>query len=214
MPSLIGASTRAIKLSGKKSPRIEFRNVTFVYPNSSRPTIKGISFVIEPGQKIAFVGPNGAGKTTVIKLLARFYDVTSGEILIDSHNIKELDIESWYNSLGVIFQDFLKYEYTLGENIHFGKIREPFDIGKIKKAAKLSGSDEIARDLNRGYNHMLGLTFEGGTELSLGQWQKVALGRAFLRDAPILVLDEPTSSIDASSEREIFDKVERCRKVK
>ena len=114
----------------------------------------------------------------------------------------------------IIFKDFIKYEYTLGENIHFGKIHEGFDLEKIKEAARLSGTDEIAEKLEHGYDQMLGLTFEGGSELSLGQWQKVALARAFLRDAPVLILDEPTASIDAAAEKEIFDKVEKLGKEK
>lgn len=191
------------------APKIEFKNITFKYPGQKKPTLANFSLTIEPGEKVAFVGENGAGKTTIIKLLARFYDPQEGEILIDGINLKEIDLPSWYKTLGVIFQDFIKYEYTLGENIHFGKIHERFDLNKIKQAAELSGTDEIADKLERGYDQILGLTFEGGTELSLGQWQKVALARAFLRDAPILILDEPTASIDAKAEKEIFDKVEK-----
>jgi ATP-binding cassette subfamily B protein len=205
---------KPVKITGPRAPSIEFRNVTFTYPGARTASVVNISFIIKPGQKVAFVGPNGAGKTTVIKLLARFYDVSSGEILINGRNIKDLDLDSWYKTLGIIFQDFLKYEYTLGENIHMGKIYEPFNLNKITKAAKLSGTDDLAKKLRFGYNHMLGLTFEGGTELSLGQWQKVALARAFLRNAPILILDEPTASIDAKAEKEIFDKVEKLSKSK
>ncbi len=228
MPAKITTAPRPVKIAVDKPPKIEFRNVTFAYPSPGQSpsgaapetketkikVLKNFSLVIEPGEKVAFVGENGAGKTTIVKLLARFYDVSEGEILINGHNIKNIDLESWYKCLGVIFQDFIKYEYTLGENIHFGKIYEPFSQGKIETAASMAGVDSIARTLEKGYDQMLGLTFEGGIELSLGQWQKVALARAFLRDAPVLVLDEPTASIDAKSEKEIFDKVERLGRDK
>ncbi|HVZ11811.1 MAG TPA: ABC transporter ATP-binding protein [Patescibacteria group bacterium] len=203
-----------IKIDPKNPPKIEFRDVTFIYANSKKPTLKNFSLTINPGEKVAFVGENGAGKTTLIKLLARFYDVTSGEILINGHNIKEIDLASWYKMLGVIFQDFIKYEYTLSENIHFGKIYEEINLEAIQEAARFSGTDEIAKKLDHGYDQVLGLTFKGGAELSVGQWQKVALARAFLRDAPVLVLDEPTASIDAKAEKEIFDKVEKLGRNK
>lgn len=206
--------TRAIKISRNKPPRIEFRNVTFAYPGTKNTILKNFSLEIEPGDKIAFVGENGAGKTTIIKLLARFYDVTSGEILINGTNIKDVDLVSWYQSLGVIFQDFIKYEYTLSENIHFGKIYKPLDQKEMVAAAQFAGADKIAQNLPRGYKQMLGKTFEEGEELSLGQWQKVALARAFLRDAPILILDEPTSSLDAKAEKKIFDKVDKLGREK
>ncbi|HVT00691.1 MAG TPA: ABC transporter ATP-binding protein [Patescibacteria group bacterium] len=214
LPQKMILSENPIKIDPDKPPKIEFNNITFTYPEAKKPTLKNFSLTIEPGEKVAFVGENGAGKTTLIKLLARFYDVSEGEILINGHNIKDIDLASWYKMLGVIFQDFIKYEYTLGENIHFGKIHEDFDLEKVKQAAKMSGTDKIAEKLEKGYDQVLGLTFEGGAELSLGQWQKVALARAFLRDAPILILDEPTASIDAKAEKEIFDKVEKLERNK
>ncbi len=214
LPPLLSKSEKPRIIKQDHAPKIEFKNITFTYPGQKKPTLKDFSLTIEPGEKVAFVGENGAGKTTLIKLLARFYDVSFGEILIDGTNIKDIDLPSWYKSLGVIFQDFIKYEYTLGENIHFGKIHEEFNLEKIKEAARLSGTDEIAQKLEKGYDQMLGLTFKEGSELSLGQWQKVALARAFLRDAPVLILDEPTASIDAKAEKEIFDKVEKLGKEK
>jgi ATP-binding cassette subfamily B protein len=214
MPPKLKIAAKPIKIASNRPPKIEFINVGFSYPGDKKSVLRNFSLTINPGEKIALVGENGAGKTTIIKLLARFYDVTSGEILINGTNIKDLDLSHWYKMLGIIFQDFLKYEYTLGENIHFGKVYENASLDKIDKAAARAGADRIARESTHGYRQMLGLTFEGGKELSLGQWQKVALARAFLRDAPVLVLDEPTASIDAKSEKEIFDKVEKLEKNK
>ena len=204
----------AKKLDIRKVPKIEFKNVAFTYPGTDQKVLDGFSLTIEQGQKIALVGENGAGKTTIIKLLARFYDVDEGEILINGINIKKLDLSSWYRTLGVLFQDFIRYEYTLRENVYFGKIYEPEDIKAIKQAARMAGADSVASELPQGYNQMLGRTFEGGVELSAGQWQKVALARAYLKDAPILILDEPTAAIDAKAESEIFDRVERLSKKK
>ncbi len=213
-PSRIKIPENGIKIPTDIPPKIEFVNVTFEYPNTNSPVLKDFSLVIEPGEKVAFVGENGAGKTTLIKLLARFYDVNKGEILINGHNIKDIDLPSWYKMLGVLFQDFIKYEYTLGENIHFGKIYEEYNLDKIKTAASLGGIASVAKKMDKGYDQLLGLTFEGGTELSLGQWQKVALSRAFFRNSPVLILDEPTASIDAKAEKEIFDKVDRLSQDK
>ncbi len=193
---------------------IEFRNVTFTYPGANEKIFDNFSLTILPGQKIALVGENGAGKTTLIKLLARFYDVDSGEILIDGINLKNLKLDTWYKTLGILFQDFIKYEYSLKDNIYFGKVFEKEDLEEIKKAAHMSGADNVAEKLPRHYNQMLGKTFEGGIDLSTGQWQKVALARGFLRDAPILILDEPTAAIDAKAESEIFEKVESLSKDK
>ncbi len=204
----------AVRVNIHKAPSIEFKNVTFVYPGSKKPVLENFSLKMSPGEKIAFVGENGAGKTTLVKLLSRFYDVTSGEILINGTNINKLDLTSWYKTLGVIFQDFIKYEYTLRENIYFGKTFEKEDFKEIVKAAGKSGADKVAKSLEKGYEQVLGKTFEGGTDISVGEWQKVALARAFFRNAPVLILDEPTASIDAKSENEIFEKVEALGKDK
>lgn len=214
LPEKIKVKDNPIKIDFGKPPKIEFKNVTFAYPGQKKPILKDFSLTINPGEKVAFVGENGAGKTTIIKLLARFYDIEEGEILINDVNLKDIDLESWYKTLGIIFQDFIKYEYTLGENIHFGKVYEKYDLEKIKKAGEFADVDNLASNFKSGYDQMLGLTFEGGTELSLGQWQKVALARAFLRDAPLLILDEPTASIDARTEKEIFDKLEKLKRDK
>lgn len=198
----------------RKAPLIEFKNVTFSYPDSKIKVLRDFSLTINPGEKIALVGENGSGKTTIIKLLARFYDVDKGEILVNGVNIKKLDLDKWYRYFGVLFQDFNKYEHTAKENIEFGKAYKEVDLQEIIKAATLAGAHPMIKRFEKGYEQMLGKTFEGGVELSGGQWQKIALARAFLRDAPVLVLDEPTAAIDAKAEAEIFDKVEKLSKGK
>lgn len=202
------------RFSLRKPPTIEFKNVDFAYPGSTKNILKNFNLVIKPGEKIAFVGENGAGKSTIIKLLARFYDVDAGEILINEVNIKKLDLDDWYKSLGVLFQDFNRYEDTVGKNIYYGKVYEKYDLNKISHAASQSGASSMIGTLDKKYEQMLGKMFKEGVELSGGQWQKIALSRAFFRSAPILVLDEPTSAIDAKAEAEIFDRVERLSKDK
>lgn len=203
-----------VKLELKKAPIIEFKDVSFSYPGSDTKILSKFNLVINPGEKVAFVGENGAGKTTLIKLLVRFYDVTEGEILINGVNIKDLDIESWYQTVGVLFQDFNKYDFKASENIHFGNIDQKYELEKIIQAAGSAGAHKMISKFDKQYNQVLGKTFEGGLELSGGQWQKIALSRAFYRNAPILVLDEPTSAIDAKAESEIFNRVERLSKDK
>ncbi len=206
--------TKPIKLGAGKPPRIEFREVSFTYPGSSQKVLDKFSLTVEPGQKVAFVGENGAGKTTLVKLLGRFYDIDEGEILIDGVNIKQLDLPSWYETLGVLFQDFIKYEYPLKDNIRFGNAKLAQDMAAIVEAAKQAGADSVADQLPDKYNQVLGRTFEGGIDISTGQWQKVALARGFYRDARVLILDEPTAAIDARAESEIFERVERLAENK
>lgn len=208
-PSLLSYKTPGTLVTGETAPLIEFREVTFSYPGSKKPILKQVSLTINPGDKIAFVGENGAGKSTIIRLLARFYDVDSGEILINGVNIKEIDLQSWYDRLGVLFQDFARYEHTVKDNIYFGNIGKSPTLSFITLAAKEGGSQEFVEELPKKYEQMLGRTFEGGEELSTGQWQKIALSRAFFRNAPVLVLDEPTASIDAKAENEIFKRVDK-----
>lgn len=205
---------KAVKLEFKKPPKIEFRNVDFAYPETNKMILENFYLTINPGEKIALVGENGVGKTTLIKLLARFYDVTSGEILIDGVNIKDLDLDNWYKYLGILFQDFNQYEHTAKENIGFGRAHEDVEIKEIMEAAISAGAHPMIQGFEAGYDQMLGKTFEGGVGLSGGQWQKIALSRAFLRNAPVLVLDEPTAAIDAKAESEIFNRVERLSKDK
>jgi ATP-binding cassette, subfamily B, bacterial len=183
---------------------IEFRGVGFRYPESEEWALRDIDLTIRPGEKIALVGPNGAGKTTLIKLLTRLYDPTEGTILIDGIDIRELDPLDLRQKIGVIFQDFVRYHLPASENIGFGQIEALDRLEQIIDSARKSGAHSIIENLPDGYQTMLGRWFHGGHELSVGQWQKIALARAFMRDAEILVLDEPTASLDAETEYEIF----------
>ena len=197
-----------------RPPLIEFKNVSFRYPNTSRYILRNFNLVINPGEKIAFVGENGAGKTTVIKLLLRFYDVSEGEVLINGVNIKNVDLNKWYALVGALFQDFIKYQFTFKENIYYGNKKENNNLELLKSAIKQSGADIFVKDLPDNYDQVVGKMFEGGIDLSGGQWQKLALARAFFKNAPILILDEPTSAIDAKAEYEIFERVQKLQKDK
>ncbi|MGB7494828.1 MAG: ABC transporter ATP-binding protein [Candidatus Acidiferrum sp.] len=184
----------------------EFRNVSFSYASNPRPVLHNINFTIRPTERIALVGENGQGKTTIVKLITRLYDVTEGQILLDGVDIREYDIEDLWREIGVIFQDFMRYEMTAAENIGIGRIEEMNNSFRIRAAALKSLADDVIHQLPRRYDQVLGTRFEGGIELSGGQWQKIALGRAYLRDAQLLILDEPTASLDARSEHEVFQR--------
>ena len=200
----IGLTAGDQKLPLPLSGGIEFRGVGFRYPDNGQWALRDINLTIHPGEKIALVGHNGAGKTTLIKLLSRLYDPTEGMILIDGIDIRTLDGLELHKRIGVIFQDFVRYHLPARENIGFGQIDALDDMDRITESARKSGADAVIENLPEGYETMLGRWFHGGQELSLGQWQKIALARAFMRDAEILVLDEPTASLDAATEYEIF----------
>lgn len=194
---------------------IEFQNVSFRYPGTKRDVLKDISFTIRPGDTVVLVGLNGAGKTTLLKLLTRLYDPTQGKILLDGHDLKEYDTTELYSMFGVIFQDFGKYAFTVNENISFGEITKPMDLNDIQEAAKASSAEEFILRLPDAYDTPLMRVFdENGIEPSIGQWQKLAIARAFYSDSDILILDEPTASLDAIAEQEIFNQFEHLRKDK
>ncbi len=196
-----------LKIKKNQKLKIEFRDVYFKYPRSKKYALEAVSFTINPNDEIAFVGENGAGKSTLINLILRFYDPQKGQILINDVDIQEYDLRSYYNNMGVIFQDFNRYLFlTAKENIHISR-DDPEDMKKIIESAKLA---EIHNDINRlplKYDQLLTKTLKGGTNLSTGQMQKLSLARVFYRDAPILILDEPTASIDAQAEHKIFNKI-------
>jgi ATP-binding cassette subfamily B protein len=192
-----------------KGLEIEFRNVSFTYPDKdpeTESTLKNMSFTIRAGEAIALVGRNGAGKTTIVKLLTRLYDPDEGEILIGGRNIKEYDLKSLREEIGVIFQDYVAYYLSARENIGVGRINDIENLDLVNSAAKKSGASEVIEGLPDGYETMLGRWWKDATQLSGGQWQKLALARAFIREARILILDEPTSSLDARAEYEVFAK--------
>ncbi len=182
----------------------EFRNVSFRYPGTSRRVLDGLNFHLHPGERIALVGQNGEGKTTIVKLITRLYDPVEGQILLDGTDLRDYDLEDLHREIGVIFQDFMRYEMTASENIAVGQIHQLNNIPLLQAAADKSMADPVIRRLPLQYAQMLGRRFEGGVDLSGGEWQKVALARAYLRDAQVLILDEPTAALDARSEYEVF----------
>jgi ATP-binding cassette, subfamily B, bacterial len=184
----------------------EFRNVSFRYPGSPRLILNRLNFVLRPGERVALIGENGEGKTTIVKLLTRLYDPLEGQILLDGIDLREYDLNDLYREIGVIFQDFMRYEMTARENIAVGRIEYINDLPLLEQSAEKSMADEVVEKLPSHYEQMLGRRFEGGVDLSGGEWQKIALARAYLRDAQLLILDEPTSALDARSEYEVFQR--------
>jgi ATP-binding cassette, subfamily B, bacterial len=184
----------------------EFRNVSFAYPGSSRLILKNLNFTLHTGERVALIGENGQGKTTIVKLITRLHDPTEGQVMLDGIDLREYSLEDLYREIGVIFQDFMRYEMTARENVAVGRIEEIEDIEAIEAAAHKSLADEVVAKLPGKYEQMLGRRFENGVDLSGGEWQKLALARAYLRDAQLLVLDEPTAALDARSEYEVFER--------
>jgi ATP-binding cassette subfamily B protein len=183
---------------------IEFRNVSFKYDGHDEWALRDVSLCIHPCEKIALVGPNGAGKTTLIKLLTRLYDPTEGQILLDGIDLREYDLGDLRQHIGVIFQDFVHYHLSAAENVGFGQIEALDDRPRIVRSAEKSGAHSVITALPEGYETTLGRWFSKGRDLSGGEWQKIALGRAFMRDCQVLVLDEPTAALDAENELRVF----------
>jgi ATP-binding cassette subfamily B protein len=184
----------------------EFQRVTFAYPGSNQPSLRDVSFRLEAEEKIALVGENGAGKTTLVKLLARLYDPTAGRILLDGVDLRDYNVDTLRNEIGIIFQDYMKYDMLVNENIGFGRIEKLHDEARIELAAEKSLAAPLVSRLAGGYAQMLGRRFDGGVDLSMGQWQKISLARAYMRDAQVLILDEPTASLDARAEFEVYQR--------
>lgn len=190
-------------------PSISLVNLEFAYPNSETKVIKSLNLEIQAGEKVAIVGRNGAGKTTLVKLISKFYQPTSGEILINNNqNLQDYKSESWYQNLGVLMQDYNKYEHmTVKENVIMGDPDRPVDDEHIKRAIEFADAKDFVEAYPNKYDQILSENFQGGTRPSGGQWQKIALARFFYRNAPLLIFDESTSAIDAESEYKIFNKI-------
>jgi ATP-binding cassette subfamily B protein len=199
------------KPNGLRAPRpvlsgFEFHDVSFAYPGTNRRVLERFNFTLRPGERVALIGENGQGKTTVVKLITRLYDPTEGQILLDGVDLREYDLDDLHAEIGVIFQDFMRYEMSARENIAVGRVEVEHTEQDIEFAAEKSLASEVIARLPGGYDQTLGRRFEGGVDLSGGEWQKMALARAYLRDAQLLILDEPTASLDARSEFEVFER--------
>jgi ATP-binding cassette subfamily B protein len=186
---------------------IEFRNVTYSYEGKDEPALNDVSFSIARGETVAIVGHNGAGKTTLVKLVARLYDPQQGQVLIDGRDVREYDPDELRGEFGVLFQDYVSYQFSARENIGIGRVERLDDTSAIAEAASKSGASSVIEHLPQGYDTVLGKWFDGGVNLSGGEWQKVALGRAFMREAQILILDEPSAALDAKAEYELFSRL-------
>ncbi len=204
------------KLDARPVPRpvrrgFEFRNVSFAYPGSERRVLKDFNFTLHAGERIALIGENGQGKTTIVKLITRLYDPTEGEILLDGVDLREYSLKDLHHEIGVIFQDFMRYEMTARENIAVGALQDfelPEDVPQpmLDVASHKSLAENVIQKLPAGYEQTLGRRFEGGVDLSGGEWQRMALARAYLRDSQLLILDEPTAALDARSEQQVFER--------
>ncbi len=184
----------------------EFRDVWFQYPGTDRWILKELNLKVEPGERIALIGQNGQGKTTIVKLMTRLYDPTRGQVLLDGVDLREYNVDDLCSEIGVIFQDFMRYEMIARENIAVGRIESFDDLPAIERAAEKSLADGVVAKLAGGYDQMLGRRFDGGVDLSGGEWQKIALARAYLRESQVLILDEPTAALDAKAEFEVFER--------
>ena len=202
----IHTDKKALEMPFEIKEGVRFENVSFKYEGSEKYAVRNLNFEIAAGEKLALVGENGAGKTTVVKLLARLYDPSEGRILIDGVDIREIRLSSLRKAVGIIFQDYQKLQMSAYENIAVGNIDELENRPKIEKAAEKSLATEVIDQLEGGYEQILGKRFKSGVELSGGQWQKIAIARAYMRDSHILILDEPTSALDARAEHQVFQR--------
>lgn len=208
LPPALPKASQPLKLDPTITPTITFEDVSFCYPDTEKEVLSHINLTIPPGMKIALVGANGAGKTTLVKLLCRFYDPTSGRITVNGHDLKNIDMESWHYLIGALFQDYARYYLQVNDAIALGRTSIKPTIERVKAAAVASEANLFIKEWAKAYEQTLGKHFAGGVEPSIGQWQKLALTRTFYRDPRILILDEPTSSIDSESEAKIFQKLE------
>ena len=214
-PTVVTATDTPARLVRGAGHTIEFRHVSFCYPGSTKKVIDDVNLTFSPGETVVLVGLNGAGKTTLIKLLTRLYDPTEGQILFDGKDLREYDVKEYYSLFGIIFQDFGKYAVSVADNIRFGDIFADADENRIRKAAVMANIDGYIKTLPNEYDTLLMKYFDpDGTELSIGQWQKLSVARAFYSDSDIVILDEPTASLDAIAEQEIFNQFDKLREGK
>ena len=206
MQPTIASKPKALPAPRPIRQGFEFHNVSFRYPGGGRLVLNKLNFHLRPGERVALIGENGEGKTTIVKLLTRLYDPLEGQVLLDGIDLREYKLEDLYHEIGVIFQDYMRYEMTARENIAVGRIELLEDLEQLRRSAEKSMANDVVAKLAGGYEQMLGRRFDGGVDLSGGEWQKVALARAYLRNAQVLVLDEPTSALDARSEYEVFQR--------
>ena len=212
VPTVVPNTDTPERVNRGEPHSIEFCNVSFTYPGSEKAVLQNINLKFAPGETVVLVGLNGAGKTTLIKLLTRLYDPTEGVILLDGKDLRSYATEDVYKTFGIIFQDFGKYAFTVAENIRFGDVTKEIEEGDVQRAAALGDADGFISDLPDGYDTPLMRHFEeNGTELSIGQWQKLAIARAFYSDHDILILDEPTASLDPIAEQEIYSQFDMLR---
>ncbi len=213
--TVVSASDKPATVAHGEPHTIEFEHVSFAYPGTDKKVIDDVSLTFAPGETVVLVGLNGAGKTTLIKLLTRLYDPTEGRILLDGRDLREYDVRDLHSMFGIIFQDFGKYAESVSDNIAFGDIRTEKDPSRIAEAARMANADGYISKLPRGYDTALMRYFEvDGTELSIGQWQKLSIARAFYSTSDIIILDEPTASLDAIAEQEIFNQFDMLRRDK
>ena len=191
-----------------------FEDVGFIYPGAERWAMRHLSFTLKAGEVVALVGENGAGKTTLVKLLTRLYDPNEGRILLDGHDLREYDLAELRGRMGVIFQDFVRYNFPAGDNVAVGRIDQRHDQTRVERAARASQADEVIEGLAGGYDQRIGKRFKNGIELSGGEWQKIAIARAYMREAEVLILDEPTAALDARAEFEVFQRFKELSKGK
>jgi ATP-binding cassette subfamily B protein len=206
IPTASQVPQRSLAPPRGRTQSLDLRNVSFAYPGKKELALDNVSLSLRPGEKLALVGEYGAGKSTLVKLLLRLYEPTSGDIFYGGVNVKDIDPEELRSRIGAVYQDFVRYQFTAAENIGLGDIAYLEDRGRIALAAERGGAGGVISALPKQYDTMLGGWFEAGHELSAGQWQKLAVSRAFMRDAELLILDEPTASIDAEAEYELFQR--------
>lgn len=213
LPRALRVVDHPVVIGTKTIPLIEFRDVSFAYPGTNVEILKNVNLTIQPGTTVAMVGSNGAGKSTLVKLLCRFYDPSTGSVLIDGIDLREIDLDTWYDRLGILFQDYAHYHFTVADSIRVGRSSVRNNT-RMHTASVQSGADEFIQKWSGKYRQQLGREFKGGVELSTGQWQKLALARLFYRDPSVFVLDEPTASLDVEAEAKIFAHLQSLGKQK